>query len=1140
MLISISSVTASNTDNSTVVSVNHDIQDQISSNVETKKVTDDLKEVSSKDKSVKTDISKNNNIKCENNIESTDKTIKSKSTTTTSNNTVETEDNSKVSTTKNNTTKINPNIRLNNQPLRPGTNTTFVAIVPADAKGNSVFKINGKTISNKININGSMVKYNYHVPTSFHSKTYNLTFVYSGDSKYLKKSVSTIVELDIESGKNPNMQLNNVTGKYLKVIPIKVKLASDATGNVVFKIKGTTISDKIKVVNGVATFYYNKTFVPGKYRLTAVYSGNAKYTNATVRSYLTITKLNSRIYTSNVMSKAGSKVSFKAQAVDELNRPINNSLVVFKLNGETFGRCYTNATGYAVYNYTLPSTLNSKSFIINVFSTENKRVYGAKKNATLYLHQLKTKVVVPVVNTKINDTVSLSATVIDENNNNVWKGEVTFKLNGKVLKTVNVSNGYALYSFKPTTNVATKFDIIALYTGYWKYASSFSGGRINVDKIGTITTTRAAETKTGSSVVLSAVVRDKNQQRVNGGYVEFKVNNTVVGKALVKNGDANFTYTLKLIPKGVYRLNATYLGSDSYYSSYNLNTLNVSQLSVRVVGNPYNVKVGESVVLKVNVLDETNHYVEKGVVEYKVNGTFIGRANVTKGVASLSYRPPNNFSGLSLKYSATLLANQYYNSTSTVQNLTISSLKNVYVSTKGNDNNLGDKAHPYKTLAYAVGHVSTFGCVTLLDGTYSASGILLNNSITIVGSSISKTIITGGDTYKPIFKLTSSITHVTIKFLTIKNGYSIEKNSAGAISSIGKLTIKGVNFVNNKATGLLSAGAIYSNGIMNLTTVKFINNTVKNINAEGGAVRLINNTTSMDNVEFNNNQAVGSNSTGGGAIYFKDGEMVIKNCKFNGNKATGKTILGGAIKSSFGNIVILSSSFTNNHVSGSNYALGGAISSLGTGLYINNTILQSNKATDTLFAGAGAIYSQYAAMILNNSVLKSNSAKSKSALGGAIEAYHTYATVQNTKISENYVEATQSSASGGAIYYESGNLTLDKCELASNTATSKNVSIGGALYISANVTVKDSDFLSNKATGKIVGGGAIANLNKLTVTKTNLISNKASDIGNAITATSNSHNSINGNYWGGSTPKWSTLLRGLSKPSYISKTKISH
>ena len=62
MLISISSVTASNTDNSTVVSVNHDIQDQISSNVETKKVTDDLKEVSSKGKSVKTDTSKNNNI----------------------------------------------------------------------------------------------------------------------------------------------------------------------------------------------------------------------------------------------------------------------------------------------------------------------------------------------------------------------------------------------------------------------------------------------------------------------------------------------------------------------------------------------------------------------------------------------------------------------------------------------------------------------------------------------------------------------------------------------------------------------------------------------------------------------------------------------------------------------------------------------------------------------------------------------------------------------------------------------------------------------------------------------------------------------------------------------------------------------
>lgn len=1153
ILISVTGVTAVDADNTTTTSVSQTTTHEVSSNIETNEVNTDVKYMSNNDLVKSDDSSTSENVKVNKNVQketnsnkvtATSKNDDSNQVTSTTKKEISSDKSIKTANTINSNTstkKINPNIRLNNEPLKPGTNTTFVAVVPSDAKGLSVFKINGKTISNKIAVNGSLVTYNYAVPKTFKSKTYTLTFVYSGDEKYLSKKVNTTLELDIESGLNPKLTMNNITGKYLNKIPFTVNLASDATGNVVFKLNRTTVSGKINVVNGKATYYfYNSSVNPGKYRLDAYYSGNEKYSNSSVRAYLTITKLSAKINVKNITSKAGSRVKLFAHVYDERNQAVAHSMVVFKIDSITVGRCYTNATGYAIYNYTIPPAFNKRNFTINAFSTENKRVSGAQKNATLYLTQLKTRVVVPTITAQINKTITLTATVIDENKNNVLQGTVTFKLNGKVLKKVNVSKGYALYKFKPNTNVAKKFNVTAVYTGYWKYASSSNKGIISVTKIGTITTTRYAETKSGNSVVLSAMVKDKNQKNVNGGVVVFRVKGVVVGNATVKNGAANYTYNMNLTKKGVYRLNATYMGSNSYYKSSNLNYLNITQLSVRVIGTPTTVQAGKTASLKVYVLDETNHNVESGTVEFKLNGVTIGKATVKKGAASLSYKPPYKYAGSTVKYSATLLSNNYYNSASTVVNLTISTLKDVYVSTKGSNNNLGDKSHPFKTIPYAVGHVSTFGTVHILDGTYSTAGILLNNSISIVGNGITKTFISGNGTKKPIFTLTTSKTSITFKSLTIKNGQSANTRSAGAIVSIGKLNIVNVKFLNNKATGLSSGGAIYSNGIMNLTNVQFIKNSVKNINAEGGAIRAINNTTTMNNVRFENNEAVGSNSTGGGAIYLKDAETSIKGSTFIGNKASGKVVLGGAIKSTYGDIVLLSSTFKNNVAQGSNYAIGGAVNGLGTGLYINNTIMQSNKVIGNSFAGAGALYTQYAALELYNSAFTSNSAKAKSSMGGAIEAYYAYSNMKNTVFTSNYAESTATSTFGGAIYYDTGNLTMDKCRLVSNKLTAKNVSIGGALYVSANTTIKNSDFTSNKVSGKVIGGGAIANLGTLTVTKSNFISNSASNIGNAITVAANSRNTINGNYWGAASPKWTTLLRGLNKPSSYSKTKISH
>ncbi|OED30490.1 Ig-like domain repeat protein [Methanosphaera sp. WGK6] len=1025
--------------------------------------------------------------------------------------------------------------------MEPGKNTTFIAILPEDATGQVIFKINDVKVSEKIEASRT-VMYTYQVPTNFRNPTYTLTLVYSGDSTYNMKRVNTTLSLRAdEINVNPNMTVEDTTVKYGDIVNITVHLPSDASGNVVFKLNRKTISDKISIVNGSAVFSYNATANPGSYRLQILYSGNYKYAGNMTRCNLIITKLNSTATTNNITSKAGSNTTFTTRFVDELGNPVNNTYVVYKLNQVTIGNATTDENGYATYSYILPSLFNAQNYTINVISRETKTVAGTRINATLSLTQLSTKVEVPRVIAKINDTVTIGATIIDENSNNVLQGRVLFYQDGKLIARVNVSLGHALYSFKPTTNIARIYNITAEYIGYWKYANSTNKGILNITKIGTYTTTRYVDAKSGMNVVLSASVKDKNQLNINGGQVRFTLNGTEVGRADVINGAANLTFNTGIRPEGIYRLNATYMGSDSYYSSHNLNYMNVSTLNTRIVGSPIYVTIGQKTNITVTVLDETNHHAENGTITFTLNDTVIGKTQVHNGTASIQYTPPNKYNGLTLRYIARLEANQYYSSTYTVNNITISSLSDVYVSPKGNDSNIGSSSKPFKTITYAVGHVSTFGTVHISAGTYSEYNIMLNNSIKIIGSSLNNVIINGNNKGKPIFTLTKENTFITLSYMTITNGSSNTNRSAGAIVSHGKLNISNVLFKNNKAYGNYSAGAIYSVGLLNLTNTYFTNNFAKSVNAEGGALRLINNTTNINSATFSGNNVNGANNTGGGAIYLQDGDLVINNASFTSNKAMGQYVLGGAIKAAYGDIVITKSSFHKNTINATGYGIGGAINSLGAGLYINDTKLTENKAYGSTIAGAGALYIQYAVADIQNSVINSNYARAQSVIGGAIEGYEAYIDFKKDTFKDNKAYASKTNAFGAVLYHEKGNLTFNGCKFINNSLSSANISIGGALYINANTTIVKSEFITNNVTGKNIGGGAIANMAKMNVTRTNFINNNATTMGDAITSLSSAENTIENNYWGSEEPVWKQLLNGIStKPKTYSKTQFTY
>lgn len=1064
-----------------------------------------------------------------------DKIIKKDNNTQTQQNT--------TNSTNTNSSKLTPSLSINDDPITPGKEATFTAIKNPDATGKGVFKINGKTISDPIKLEADtmLVRYTYMIPTTFESATYKLTFVYSGNSKYEKDEVSTTLKLEPEEKDlDPQLYMKNVTVKFQDTQKLVLKLADDAKGSVVFKLNHSTITPKLTVVNGTATYLFDSSKIyPGKYRLDAKYSGNFKYKPGNFTSYLTIQRLAANVTLNNITSKAGSTINLNARILDERGNPVEAAYVVYKINEKTIGNTTTTSEGYAPLKYTIPSIFDNHEYSLKVICNVSRKVQRSTAYATITLTQLKTYLTISKVQAKINETVTIIATPIDENKNNAHRGRVLFTINGVKQPYVNITNGYALIRYTPKTNVATKLNVTAAFDSIWKYTNCSAKSTIEIIKIGTITTTRYTDAKVGMTTTVSARVEDKNQILVNGGVVVFTLNGTKLGNATVKDGAANYTFIMPRYPKGVYRLNATYMGSGSYLSSNNLNYVNVTLLDSRLITSPVVVTVGQKTNISVFVMDETSHYAENGEVTFTLNGTKIGSAKIKNGTATITYKPPYKYSGLTLRYVATLKANQFYSSAYSINNITVSPLKDVYVSNKGNNNNLGDKAHPFKSLYYAVGHVATFGTVHMLDGTYKENTILINNSVKIKGSSY-KTIINGIATGKTIITVTKADALLTLEDLTITNGLGKDDRSAGAIKSYGKLNIAHVRFIANKATGKFSAGAIYSTGITNITNVEFINNTLTTPNAEGGALRLINNTTTIINANFQNNQAIGSNSTGGGAIYMQDGALIINSTNFIDNKAKGANVLGGAIRGSYGDMVITKVTFKNNMVNGTIFGIGGAISSLGTGIYINQSTLNSNKAYGKQSASAAAIYAQYAAVMSYNCRYLSNLAQSETVLGGTIEGYSAYSNFVNCTFDKNIANATKTNSFGGVIYYETGNLTVSSSYFTNNQAKSVNVSIGGAIYSHANSTVYHCNFTNNQAVGKNIGGGAIGNLGNMTVSQSNFVKNNASKIGNAITAVTGAKTIINENYWYAQNPKWNELLRGLNKPSDYSKTPIKH
>jgi predicted outer membrane repeat protein len=361
-----------------------------------------------------------------------------------------------------------------------------------------------------------------------------------------------------------------------------------------------------------------------------------------------------------------------------------------------------------------------------------------------------------------------------------------------------------------------------------------------------------------------------------------------------------------------------------------------------------------------------------------------------------------------------------------------------------------------------------------------------------------------GDTIQFAASLANQTITLTRGQLEVSVGKNLVIDGAGAAN----LTISG-----NKASRIFQ---------LNSNSVNPTRLTVKNItlangytSEQGGAI----NTThqgvlAVENVVFKDNVA----DKGGGAIFSAfEGALTVTGSKFDGNLAIAGNDERGAGAIAFfgpGNITVRDSEFTNNR--GIN---GAAINSLNGKLIVENSKFINNdtraaffdtgKVNDFLRGFGGAIYTDRAndAIVIKNSIFDGNVAK------GAGGAVHLFADPEDTVTIEGSVFqnnqaiglAGGEAGKGGGISAirdgssPQGTFTLSNTTIANNTGYDQ----GGGLWINksqstiTNVTFSGNRIIGNE--GKNSGGG-IMTYSPTTIVNTTIANNFAGWVGGGIAA----------------------------------------
>ncbi|MBE6493397.1 MAG: hypothetical protein E7Z84_02155 [Methanosphaera stadtmanae] len=449
---------------------------------------------------------------------------------------------------------------------------------------------------------------------------------------------------------------------------------------------------------------------------------------------------------------------------------VTGGKLVFKANGVSLATINV-VNGQATYKYTVPNTTKHTYYNLTVVYSGTSKYASSKATGKLTINKISTATYVPKVSGTVGETITLTATVKDKlTAANITGGSVVFKVNGISLNKTTVKNGVATIKYKLPRS-AKNYTVTAIYSGYGLYKTSNFNRSITVNKISTATQVIPTAGTIGSSVTIRANVKNKaTAANITGGTVVFKTNGVTIGKANVTKGIAKITYKVPSnATRNKYAITATYAGTGIYKVSTDDGLLTVRNTSTVTKVTTKAGTIGSSTTITATVKNKgTGTGIANGIVTFKANGVTIGKANVTHGIAKITYKIPNDPTRTSYTITAVYSGYGHYKTSSSKGTLNINPVATVQSPTAVSG--------------------STGNSVTLKTTVKTSTGLTVTKgsvNFWILGKKIGTASISNGVATLN-YKIPTTYSATTYNVVTTYVGTGIYKSSSAKI----KLTVK--------------------------------------------------------------------------------------------------------------------------------------------------------------------------------------------------------------------------------------------------------------------------------------------------------------------------------------------------------------
>ena len=336
-------------------------------------------------------------------------------------------------------------ITVENTRASYGEEAVFVAHVKhhtnqnVDA-GTVQFQVGGTNIGTPVNVVNGVATLTFDEAPNSWDDNADITASFIQTDLYGGSVTSTPATLFMRD--DTTVLVSNISGNRDSNVTIEATITSGAGADLVnvnegtakLYIDNTVQGNEVNVVNGQVSFTYHiaDNAVTGGHTIKVEYvpaTTDAEYDPSESTAVLTV-RIPTVLTAVNVIGNKGATVPVTINAKDQNNTSLTSGTVSITIGSESPQTAIIGANGEATINYTIPQTAEGGDVISFTASYVEDVNYQGSTMATSGTISVRygTGIVVDSVQAELGDTITLSSTVTDENEDLVNEGSVVYEI----------------------------------------------------------------------------------------------------------------------------------------------------------------------------------------------------------------------------------------------------------------------------------------------------------------------------------------------------------------------------------------------------------------------------------------------------------------------------------------------------------------------------------------------------------------------------------------------------------------------------------------------------------------------------------------------------------------------------------------